>query len=293
MLVLYMEQEYLKLLNHIYPEIIYSIDRCATPAWKLDNPKSKQNQMLVYDGEATFISGSAEHHAVRGDLIYYKPGDYRIAYTSKVNLMKSYAIDFFYTCPVYEDDRWEMTVPALPFSFHQHIEDQLLLSRLLDLFSRITKSALSAKERNSIYERSLFTEILSLLFQLFNGTQYNYSNVRKIESVINYKAENYTQDLSLKELADYARISPSYFGNIFKKVTGKSAIDYLIEMRINKAKTLLLDGFTVSETSRRTGFNDIFYFSRAFKRHEGISPRQYVQTQQAENLAADYRRGDG
>jgi AraC-like DNA-binding protein len=88
----------------------------------------------------------------------------------------------------------------------------------------------------------------------------------------------------LKELAEFAHVSPSYLGSIFRRVTGRSPIDYLIEIRINRAKNLLRDGYSVTETSRFVGFNDIYYFSRMFKSHEGMSPSEYIHTRSVEAL---------
>jgi YesN/AraC family two-component response regulator len=187
-----------------------------------------------------------------------------------------------YTCPVYQNYHWELASSELPFSFFQKIDDEYLFSRLLDLFSRLNRSALSTKSRSKVTERSLFSEILTLLFQYKEGNLYNYSSMRKVDKVINYMTENYSKNITLQQLAEYSQISSSYLGNIFKKVTGKSTIDYLINIRINKATSLLKDGFTVSETSKLVGFNDIFYFSKAFKKHEGLSPSQYLIMQNSE-----------
>jgi YesN/AraC family two-component response regulator len=48
-----------------------------------------------------------------------------------------------------------------------------------------------------------------------------------------------------------------------------------VDIRIRKAKELLTEGFNVTETAERSGFNDIYYFSKCFKKHEGISPTTY------------------
>lgn len=263
-------------LNQIFPEILYVVDRTATASWKLNNQMTSHNIMLIYEGNGEFICNNHKFNASKGDLIYFKPGDYRQAHTFSESLMKCFAVDFIYTCPVYINNEWKFVHRDLPLSCIQNIRDEFLFSKLRDLFSQLTKSALSSPSRNKVKERSIFTEILSLLFHHKDGSQINYSNVKKVDKVLNYMVENYGKNLTLKELADYAQISPSYLGNIFKKITGKSTIDYLIDIRINKAKSLLMDGLTVSETSKLTGFNDIFYFSKSFKKHEGISPSQYI-----------------
>lgn len=263
-------------INKIFPEILYVIDRNANMSWKLNDTLNFYNLMLIYDGKAEFTCNDKIFNASKGDLVFYKPGDLRKGRTFSDNLVKCFAVDFLYTCPILINTKWSFMHHELPFNNTQKINDEYLFSRLVDLFTLLTRSALSNKIKNEIKERSIFCDILSLLFQYKEGNHYSYSNIRKVDKIINYMAANYSQNITLKKLSDYAQISPSYLGSIFKKVTGKSVIDYLIEIRINKAKSLLKDGFTVTETSTLVGFNDIFYFSKAFKKHEGISPSQYI-----------------
>jgi AraC-like DNA-binding protein len=265
-----------KYLYGVFPEILYTVDRNANISWRLNNKMNYYNLMLVYDGKVQFTRNEITFEATRGDLVFYKPGDLRTAVTFPDNLMKSYAVDFVYTCPVYIKGSWKMITPELPFTNVQRIGDEHLFSKLCDLFTLLTRSYLSSKSRSNVKERSIFSEILTLLFQYNEGHQYSYSSVRKVDKIISYMTENYSQNITLHQLSEYAQISPSYLGNIFKKITGKSTIDYLIDIRINKAKSLLRDGFSVSETSKLVGFNDIFYFSRSFKKHEGTSPSQYM-----------------
>ncbi len=272
-----MEQILLNDLKNIFPELLYIIDRNATASWSLYNSKmNNHNLMLVYGGQAEFFCNGVRHLASRGDLIYFKPGDYRIARTNPVMPVKSFAVDFVYTCPVFRDGEWLTIEADLPFQFSQKITDDYLLHKLTDLFSLLTKSALSAGNRTEVKGRAVFIEILMLLFQFVQRNQYNYSSIRAVERVISHMTEKHATNLSLTELAEYAGVSQSYLGSIFRNVTGRSTIDYLIEIRINKAKTLLKDGCSVSETSRLVGFNDIYYFSRAFKKYAGVCPSKYT-----------------
>ncbi|MCU6792725.1 AraC family transcriptional regulator [Paenibacillus sp. WQ 127069] len=91
-----------------------------------------------------------------------------------------------------------------------------------------------------------------------------------------YILENYADKLKLKDLSDYIQLSHSYLQVIFKEVTGSSPIEYLINVRINKSKELMKEGYqNISEISELVGFNDAFYFSRCFKKLEGIAPSDY------------------
>jgi AraC-like DNA-binding protein len=130
-----------------------------------------------------------------------------------------------------------------------------------------------------VRERSILMEILVLLFQFTRREQYNYSNIRKVDKVIGYMIENHARNLSLSELSEYAGVSISYLGSIFRSVTGKSPIGYLIDIRINMAKNLLRDGLSVTETSTLVGFNDIYYFSRTFSKRAGICPSKFIEAE--------------
>lgn len=270
-----METDSFDFINNIFPEPTYVVDRNATPSWSLNNLMKNYNIMLVYGGQAEFFCNGSVYTAKKGDLIYYKPGDARYARTFPGNPIKCFAVDFQYVCPVYRNGEWKIMHDELPFSFFQSITDEMLLSKLTDLFSGLAKSALTANDRFGTRERAIFTEILVLLFEYYGRNRYNYSSIRKVEKVISYMTENFTRRITLNELAECACICPSYLGRIFKRITGRSTVDYLIEIRINRAKNLLRDGFSVSEASRLVGFNDIYYFSRAFKKHTGISPSKY------------------
>lgn len=273
-----------KYLYNIFPDIIYVIDRHADNlSWNLDDCIAFYNLMLIYDGEAEFTCNNTTVEASSGYLLFHKPGDVRKAHTFAEAPLKSYAIDFFYTCPILENGQWRFTHPELPFDYYQKIDDKELFSRLLELFSRLNRIHLSTKDTKAVDERLIFTEILTQLFKYKEVNEYNYANSRKVDKIINYMTENYMENLTIQQIAEHSNISPSYLGNIFRKVTGKSTIEYLINIRINKSKALLKDGFSVSDTSKLVGFNDIFYFSKAFKKHEGMSPSQYADLESSES----------
>lgn len=263
-------------LHNMFPQLLYIVDRKATAAWVLNNKMTNHNLMIVYDGQAEFCCNGKKYIASRGDLIYCKPGDIRSARTFSDSPVKCFAIDFVYTCPVFDKGKWKFIEKELPFSFSQRLTDEYLFIKVTELFTMLTKSALSARDRAMVRERSIFTEILALLFQFTMRDQYNYSSISKVDKVISYMVENHAKNLTLSNLSEYAGVSISYLGNIFRSVTGKSPIDYLIEIRIIMAKNLLRDGLSVTETSALVGFNDIYYFSRVFKKREGICPSEFI-----------------
>ena len=72
--------------------------------------------------------------------------------------------------------------------------------------------------------------------------------------------------------------SPRYFGDIVHKATGGTAIGYIHNYVINQAKSLLMQGHNISETSRLLGFDFPHHFTRLFKRITGLTPSEYRQS---------------
>lgn len=91
-----------------------------------------------------------------------------------------------------------------------------------------------------------------------------------------YINENYAKGLTLELIGQEVGLNPSYFSNIFKKETGNSFVDYLTDIRIQNAKNLLTEtDLEIIEVSERTGFNDLKYFNRCFRKITGMTPAAY------------------
>ena len=89
-------------------------------------------------------------------------------------------------------------------------------------------------------------------------------------------AENFSKEISLDDVSRYVDISPYYFSKLFKQEAGQNFIEYLTELRIRHAKTLLNNpGLSIKEICALSGYSDPNYFSRIFKKYEGVTPSEY------------------
>ena len=105
------------------------------------------------------------------------------------------------------------------------------------------------------------------------------SNNRKtIERALEYINNNLSADLTLEKLASAANFNTIYFHKLFKASTGKTLHEYVEDQRIKKSVNLLIStDMTLTQIAYECGFSSQSYFSYAFKRRMGTSPRDYVK----------------
>lgn len=125
------------------------------------------------------------------------------------------------------------------------------------------------------------TAMYVAFFESFDTIR-SYQKLRKsggkedlVHAAICFVEENFTKDITLKDVADHVFISPAYLSNLIKLTTGENFIDILNRLRIGMATRLLREeGSKVYEVAEKAGFNDARYFSQTFKRITGQSPSE-------------------
>jgi two-component system response regulator YesN len=98
-----------------------------------------------------------------------------------------------------------------------------------------------------------------------------------VEKAMDYLRKNFGKAVSLEETARFVGVHPQYLSRMFSQEKGESFVDFLTRLRVSKAKELLRSGQNVKETSAEVGYADANYFSRLFKKWEGMSPGDYAQ----------------
>jgi len=153
-------------------------------------------------------------------------------------------------------------------------------------YNEIVKEQRLRQLGHSFVLKSLVMKLIIILYREmdrcssppFHQADQLISNDKKVivQSLIDYMSYYYMEDISLSYLSTVMHISPAYISKIFKEETGSSPIQYLIEIRLEKAKSLLVSSsLPIQEIAEAVGYKDAYYFSKLFKKYYDLSPSAY------------------
>lgn len=162
-----------------------------------------------------------------------------------------------------EGKRLEVLAVSTPASFMTLLEELYILTRTQDYASYLRSQA-------------LFYELLSAVHD--EQTKKEEKGMGAIEETIAYMKKHYREPLELGSLPKLAGLTSSSYCRAFKRATGMTPGEYLTGLRMNHAKELLNQTTgSVKDVARSVGYSDELYFSRLFKKREGLSPQIYMK----------------
>ena len=166
---------------------------------------------------------------------------------------------------------------------HISQDKQLLVEQLLEDIQE------EVEVREEGYEFSVQINVVKLLILIdreFRKTERQRqiaagqrSQQHQFQDVVRYIHENYGQDIPLEQGAVIANMTPAYFSHLFKKATGQTFVEYLHEVRIERAKELIRIGaHTMTQICFQVGFRHLSHFIRTFKKRTGMTPTDYKKS---------------
>ncbi len=127
------------------------------------------------------------------------------------------------------------------------------------------------------YPRDKHAYLTARLWDLFallleeDSIKYDYT-----EKALSFIHANYMYNISVEKIAQDLNLDRTYFSYIFKKKTGLSPKQYILNYRMNVAAAIITKNCdTISVVANSVGYSDLYTFSKVFKRHFGISPSKY------------------
>ena len=163
--------------------------------------------------------------------------------------------------------------------YKQHIRTQ----RGTLLESILSELLIEYQQKKQGYEMCIRGNFLRLFIYLIRNkfieiidNQQNNKDMERIRPVLDYLEKEINSDISVAKAASIAHMSYYHFCRLFKKVTGKTFVEYQNFIRLKKAEKLLVTtSMTVTDIAYETGFGSVAYFARFYKRETGQSPTSF------------------
>ncbi|MGH4038216.1 MAG: AraC family transcriptional regulator [Sphaerochaeta sp.] len=216
------------------------------------------------EGDILFLSQGVLHSAIPKNCIY-ECFVFDLNYLYKNNTKCAELLRGF----INEEKKVNFFLPSVNNELSKCIED---------IFITMNSKEFAYELMVSGYLYKLFYLILK--HHLYENRQ-EFSSISKqklvqFKKVIHYIEINFNKKITLDDLSRIACYDKKYFCELFKKLSGKTPIQYLNSYRIEFAGELLLTTqLSITEIAYQSGMEDVSYFSKQFKRYKELSPRQY------------------
>lgn len=126
------------------------------------------------------------------------------------------------------------------------------------------------------FAQALVAELLVVMKER-NPKRFSVGTSRTVDTLLLYLSQNFTQNLTLAEIADRFYLSKDYCNRVFHKATGMTVIQYIIYSRVLYAKQMLAEGVSATEAAKQAGFSDYSNFYRSYRKITGRKPSDDYQ----------------
>ncbi|WP_458463377.1 helix-turn-helix domain-containing protein [Paenibacillus sp.] len=265
----------MKLLLHTDQEHeIYSlseIDFMEAPVSIM--PSQEHRLLIVVSGNFRLDLGEETLTAIEEQCFYIRPGGNIVLNRQDHEPFAVYMFSF-HVIKVQDVNVWFDTSPA--FDGTTLRSDRSYSSVHTIIQDMIRQRPYINKAESNAYQPMFHMLMLSLSEQ--NTKAPSLENARDaVKRTLIYLQEHYAEKIKVQELSDLSGVSLWQYNELFRSLTDKTPIEYLTEIRLNRAKELLLQTEEPIESiAHQVGFNDHYYFVRRFRQKNGLPPREYA-----------------
>ncbi|WP_152393826.1 AraC family transcriptional regulator [Paenibacillus guangzhouensis] len=231
--------------------------------------------ILATGGSGSITIDGRKYQVQPGMLFYIAPGLLHTFELSGEDLPYVMTVHFNYAFVTHTDGRLDISneAPILTIPSGQQLKDYYLVE---ELFKKLVDTWHAKGLGYEFMTKTLLQQLLIALWQNIRKQDQIDASSLKIEKIIVYMQQNLSKKITLQELANQVLWSPTYLSRTFKGITGYAVIEFFNKMKIDQAKELMLESDKkIREVAQAVGYTDEFYFSRMFKKIEGMSPSEF------------------
>lgn len=247
------------------------------------NFRSKPHRMrrhalgYVSSGSGRLIVDGQTHSLKIGTCFFLTPFNQFQLYGDEKSRLKLYFLQYNGVTIRITEQGYQTEMSVAPAIRTHHLVIELSSYVAVEAYFAKLQHSLQTKDHESnLRSRTLFYELLLHLQDIKKQDSVNINE--SIQRTITYMQQHYSEPIESGDLPKIAGLTPSSYCRAFKKATGLSPGNYLTQLRINRAKELMmLPNYTLKQIGLSVGFTDQLYFSRVFKKSEGYSPSVYMR----------------
>ncbi|MBT2287320.1 AraC family transcriptional regulator [Paenibacillus polymyxa] len=236
-------------------------------------PSSEHRLLIVVSGNFRLHLGEETLTAIEEQCFYIRPGGNIVLTRQDHEPFAVYMLSF-HVIKVQDGAVWFDT--SATFDRSTLRSDRSYSSVHTIIQNMIRQRPYINKAESSAYQPMFHMLMLSLSEHNTKGP--SLENARDaVKRTLIYLQEHYAEKIKVQELSDLSGVSLWQYNELFRSLTDKTPIEYLTEIRLNRAKELLLQTEeTIESIAHQVGFNDHYYFVRRFRQKTGLPPREYA-----------------
>lgn len=244
-------------------------------ALPVTRPKGRIDYLIIYiaSGKAHFFFRENEEETIAGagSFVLYRPREYQ-----------KYAFYGQDNADIYWIHFTGAAVKELLKKANMTNDNHIYYAGFHAEYVRIFRKIISEQQAGNLYaEEMAALQFHQLMIEISRANEMNKNPGSavipvEIENLIQYLKEHYRDEFVMERYAKEHFLSSSSLLRAFRKYTGNTPYQFLIDIRLNQAMNLLkTTDCAIGEISEMIGYDNPLYFSRLFSKHTGVSPREY------------------
>ena len=247
--------------------VIFHYDKLRDPSDFMMHWQDSPELLYFTEGEAEVVSDARKE--------IFHPGDIAVINCTHLHEVKPVGAGCGYYCLIVERDFLERQgLPVGGMRLALRVRD----NRMRESFDLLVHELMT---REPFYQTVAKANILTLFACLCRHYAEERSpeetaqdrRLAMVKTALRYIQNHFAEELTVESISAAAGFSKYYFCRGFREVTGRTVVDYLNLIRCSHARRLLASGkYNVSESAERSGFRNLSYFARTYRRYMGVLP---------------------
>ena len=245
----------------------FGYERCESTAGDTVEPDGNIKMFGVAEGAGSLEAAGKKYSVRKGDLIVVR-GGIRVSYSSDA----ASPATFFHVFLTGADAEYYLSELGCSGEVCRVRSDSG------ELFSAVVKCTDLCLGDKSVFQSTITSILLGGISSVRSSRapRVRMRAAEQAERAEIFIENNYMNGITARDVSVELNIDRTHFFRIFKARTGLSPEQYIMRLRIKRAKELLMtSSYTVTEIASLVGVGDVYYFSKLFKKFEGVSPTEY------------------